>query len=232
MTTGCASQAWIAVTLDRFFDEKADAFWFTSRDGESLFRQAKHGRQRHALGQRHPGILPVDTRMVVRHSNMAGHGAKDDRPSPARHTPPRTLRALDPGLGGHVDALSQIVIAAPSRELAKAQLDEWWTERGRDDGARRWPESSLNVDGGKTQATTPCGGMFVWKVCAGCLRKCRRSLDAIHSPLALTRIPQRMLHHVARVVVLLVGLGWMMGAMRRRRQTANPAANARLKSAG
>ena len=45
------------------------------------------------------------------------------------------------------------------------------------------------------------------------LRKCRRSLDAIHSPLALTRIPQpHVLHHVARVVVLLVGLGWMMGS--------------------
>ena len=31
------ARAWMAVTMDRFFDEKADTFWFTSREGESLF---------------------------------------------------------------------------------------------------------------------------------------------------------------------------------------------------
>ena len=55
------------------------------------------------------------------------------------------------------------------------------------------------------------------------LRKRRRSLDAIHSPLALTRIPKphvlqgvanagRLRACVARVLVLLVGLGWMVGS--------------------
>ena len=55
------------------------------------------------------------------------------------------------------------------------------------------------------------------------LRKCRRSLDAIHSPLALKRIPKpNVLQHVSRVerlcasawrvMVLLIGLGWMMGS--------------------
>ena len=45
------------------------------------------------------------------------------------------------------------------------------------------------------------------------LRKRRRSLDAIHSPLALTRIPKpHVLQRVSRVVVMLVGLGWMVGS--------------------
>ena len=56
------------------------------------------------------------------------------------------------------------------------------------------------------------------------LRKRRRSLDAIHSPLALTRIPKphvlqrvsnagRLSACVARMVVMVVvGLGWMVGS--------------------
>ena len=55
------------------------------------------------------------------------------------------------------------------------------------------------------------------------MRKRRQSLDAIHSPLALTRTPNpHVLQHVSRVgkfcasawrvVVLLVGLGWMVGS--------------------
>ncbi len=138
------ARAWMAVTLDRFFDEKADTFWFTSREGESLFA-AKQSTDDSVMPSANATLaaclwalgwacdIPTWRDMARRLTSRHLLG------TPHLERSARWLRAwVDMSM-----PWGQIVVAAPSRELALSQLEEWW-------GAARpgtmvhgvWPESS------------------------------------------------------------------------------------------
>ena len=138
------ARAWMAVTLDRFFDEKADTFWFTSREGESLFA-AKQSTD--------DSVMPSANATLA--SCLWALGWAFDIPTwrdmarrlTARHllgTPhlersARWIRAwVDMSM-----PWGQIVVAAPSQDLAKAQLPGWWKEARPGTMVHGvWPESS------------------------------------------------------------------------------------------
>ena len=138
------ARAWMAVTMDRFFDEKADTFWFTSREGESLFA-AKQSTDDSVMPSANATLasclwalgwacdIPVwrdmARRLTARH--LLG--------TPHLERTARWIRAwVDMSM-----PWGQIVVAAPSRELAKAQLDGWWGEARPGTMVRGvWPESS------------------------------------------------------------------------------------------
>ena len=138
------ARAWMAVTMDRFFDEKADTFWFTSREGESLFATKQSTDD---------SVMPSANSTLA--SCLWALGWACDIPAwrdmarrlTARHllgTPhlERTARWIRAWVDMSMP-WGQIVVAAPSRELAKAQLDGWWTEARPGTMVHGvWPESS------------------------------------------------------------------------------------------
>ena len=123
------ARALMATSLDRFFDEKADTFWFTSREGESLFA-AKQSTDDSVMPSANatfaaclwtlgwacniPSWRDLARRMTTRHLLGTPHLERSAR-----------------WMQGWADMsmpFGQIVVAAPSQEAALEAMAAWWAE--------------------------------------------------------------------------------------------------------
>ena len=184
------ARAWMAVTLDRFFDEKADTFWFTSREGESLFA-AKQSTDDSVMPSANatlasclwtlgwacdiPTWRDMARRLTARH--LLG--------TPHLERSARWIRAwVDMSM-----PWGQIVVAAPSREMAQAQLEGWWSAARPGTMVHGvWPESS-HIPKWMEGKRPASGDPVRWYVCVegACGMPCASADEAWTQFINLTR---------------------------------------------
>ena len=184
------ARALMATTLDRFFDEGADVFWFTSREGESLFA-SKQSNEDSVMPSANATLASslwklgwafdismwrdLAQRMTAKY--LLGTSQLD------RAT--RWIRAWRDMSGVY----GQVVIAAPSQEEAKAELQNWWTEARPGTSIGCVTSESTNIptwmEGKRPAATDP----VQWYVCVegACGMPCKSADEAWIQFKSLTR---------------------------------------------